>query len=337
MSRRTTLAAMDSGPTDEGAHLTQGSPRMDWPDLPAHVRARVEHLLGAPVVQAATQRGGFSPGVAARVRTADGGRAFVKAAGLDLNPGTPSIHRREAAVVADLPAGLPVPALLGSLDDGDWVALVLEDLPGRHPHLPWHADELDRVLTTVVDLHAELTPTPLSWAPTAWDDLEGDLTHWQRLASQPAPPPGLDGWTLRHLPALVELESGARQACAGDTLLHMDLRSDNLLVTDDDVRVVDWPWACVGHPLLDAAVFAITVATQGGPPPSQTVDALGTRHPDIRGADPDARAALAVALAGYFTASSLEPPPPGLPTLRAFQAAQGTVARQWVRDLCLPG
>lgn len=324
-------------PLVEPDHATQGSPRMDWDGLPAHVRTWVEDLLGAPVVEAATQRGGFSPGVAARVRTADGGRAFVKAAGLDLNPGTPSIHRREAAVVAGLPAGLPVPALLGSLDDADWVALVLEDLPGRHPLLPWRADELDRVLTTVADLHAALTPAPLFWAPAAWDDLEGDLTHWRRLESLPALPDGLDGWTLRHLHALVELEQGARQACAGRTLLHMDLRSDNLLVTDDDVRVVDWPWACVGHPLLDAAVFAITVATQGGPPPSQTVDALATRHPDVRGADDDARVALAVALAGYFTVSALDPPPPGLPTLRAFQAAQGAVARQWVRDLRLPG
>jgi hypothetical protein len=35
-------------------------------------------------------------------------------------------------------------------------------------------------------------------------------------------------------------------------------------------------------------------------------------------------------LAGYFTRHSLLPPPPGLPTLRAFQAAQGTVARRWL-------
>ena len=36
------------------------------------------------------------------------------------------------------------------------------------------------------------------------------------------------------------------------------------------------------------------------------------------------------ALAGYFTHRALQPPPPGLPTLRAFQAAQGEVARQWL-------
>jgi hypothetical protein len=38
-------------------------------------------------------------------------------------------------------------------------------------------------------------------------------------------------------------------------------------------------------------------------------------------------AAILRAVAGYFTCRAL-PPPPGLPTVRAFQAAQGEVARQ---------
>jgi hypothetical protein len=36
------------------------------------------------------------------------------------------------------------------------------------------------------------------------------------------------------------------------------------------------------------------------------------------------------AVAGFFTHRAPEPPPPGLPTVRAFQAAQGIVARGWV-------
>jgi hypothetical protein len=53
--------------------------RIPWSDLPARVRAEVERRLGSPVVAARTQTGGFSPGVAARLELADGGRAFVKA------------------------------------------------------------------------------------------------------------------------------------------------------------------------------------------------------------------------------------------------------------------
>ena len=39
---------------------------------------------------------------------------------------------------------------------------------------------------------------------------------------------------------------------------------------------------------------------------------------------------LGAAVAGYFTQRSNGPPPPGLPTVRQFQAAQGAIARRWI-------
>jgi hypothetical protein len=86
--------------------------RMQWAALPELVRAAVEAHLGAPVVEAVTQPGGFSPGVAARLRTADGRRAFVKAVGTELNPDSPKIYRDEVRITAALPASAPVPRLL---------------------------------------------------------------------------------------------------------------------------------------------------------------------------------------------------------------------------------
>ena len=44
-----------------------------------------------------------------------------------------------------------------------------------------------------------------------------------------------------------------------------------------------------------------------------------------------AEARIAAALAGYFIHRSRRPGPPGLPTVRAFQAAQGGVALDWLR------
>jgi hypothetical protein len=111
--------------------------RVPWHDLPPHVRVAVEEILGSPVVEAVSQRGGFSPGSADRVVTATGRRAFVKAVAGSINEGSPGLHRREIAVTASLPPTAPVPVLLGSHDDGDWVALVLTDVAGRHPRLPW--------------------------------------------------------------------------------------------------------------------------------------------------------------------------------------------------------
>ena len=58
-------------------------------------------------------------------------------------------------------------------------------------------------------------------------------------------------------------------ATAGDTLLHCDLRADNLLLTDDRVWVVDWPWGCTGQPWVDVANLAPSVGMQGGPSPAE--------------------------------------------------------------------
>jgi hypothetical protein len=65
---------------------------------------------------------------------------------------------------------------------------------------------------------------------------------------------------------------------------------------------------------------------QGGPPPEEVF----ARYARLRDADPADVTASIATVAGFFTRTALEPPPPGLPTVRAFQAAQGIVAREWL-------
>ena len=103
--------------------------------------------------------------------------------------------------------------------------------------------------------------------------------------------------------------------------MHADIRADNLLLTDDGVMVVDWPHACRGAAFADPVLFAPSVAMQGGPEPA----ALLARSRAGRDASREALAALVCALAGCFTERSLQPPPPGLPTVRRFQAAHAEV------------
>ena len=303
--------------------------RLRWDDLPDGVRRAVAARLGAPVVAAASQRGGFSPGVAARLRTAAGGRVFVKAVGPRPNPTSRALHRREAQITAALPPGVPAPRLLWSFEREGWVVLGFEDVDGRHPAQPWRGDELDRVLATLAALTAALTPSPVG-ADVAGRVAESDLVaagHWRRLRDdEDGVRHRLDPWSRRHLEALADLDAAAPEAVAGETLLHLDLRADNLLLTPDRVLVVDWPHARTGAPWLDALFLAPSVAMQGGPAPQD----LFARVPAAAAAPPaDVSAALA-AVAGFFTRLALLPAPPGLPTLRAFQDAQGVVAREWL-------
>jgi aminoglycoside phosphotransferase (APT) family kinase protein len=272
------------------------------------------------------QAGGFSPGVAARVQAADGRRVFVKAVGPELNPDSPDMFRQEARIVAALPATILVPRLLWSYDEGPdgWVMLVFEDIEGRNPAQPWRADELDRVIDALVELSAVLTPSTVD-APSASDAFASDICGWQLLLEEELSPQ-LDPWSVRHLEALAALEAAAPAAAQGRTLLHFDVRADNILLTADQVYFVDWPSACIGVPWIDLAASASSVAMQGGPQPED----LLMRHPAARKADPDAITAVVASVAGYLTRKALLPPPPGLPTVRAFQAAQGIEARRWL-------
>lgn len=303
--------------------------RIPWSELPERIRAEVERRLGSPVVTARTQDGGFSPGVAARLTLADGGRAFVKAVSPERNAITPSVYRREARIVAAIPTEAPVPRLLWTLDDDSdgWVVLAFEDVDGRQPTLPWRANELDLVLAAMAALAADLTPSPLR-PPLVADAAEAfgaaDDLSWASLVA--APNPALDEWSARHLQRLAALEASAGEAARGDTLQHFDIRADNLLISADGVRIVDWPHAHIGQPWLDLIWFAPSVTMQGGPLPEDLV----RRYPPARDADAGALDAVVAAVAAYFTAGSLLPPLPGLPTLRAFQAAQAEVARAWV-------
>lgn len=92
---------------------------------------------------------------------------------------------------------------------------------------------------------------------------------------------------------------------------------------------MDWPHACHGAAFAELVFLAPSVAMQGGPEPAGLLALSATG----RGVDAQALAATVCAVAGYLTYRSFQPAPAGLPTVRAFQAAQGEIARRWLAEL----
>jgi aminoglycoside phosphotransferase (APT) family kinase protein len=304
--------------------------RLPWSGVPAELRAAAERELGSAVTAAVTQSGGFSPGVAARVRLANGRRAFVKAVSAGQNPDSPGIHRAEARIAAALPASTPAPRFLGCVDQDDWVVLMFEDIEGHMPAQPWRADELDRVLAAMADLACSLDPAPID-APSVVGRTPSLGCGWSLLAeaaqARTDDLAGLDPWARDRLALLVAIEAGWADAASGEALVHSDIRADNILLTHNRVVFVDWPWACLAARWLDLVAMLPSVQMQGGPPAEQVF----ARHPVSKEADPDAVTAAITALAGFFVWQSRQLAPPGLPTLRAFQAAQGETALDWLQ------
>jgi hypothetical protein len=299
--------------------------RVHWDDIPAPARAAFERRLGARVVDAVTQPQGFSPGLAARLRLEDGRRVFLKAVSEQANPDTPDIHRREARILAALPATAPIARLLWSYDEMGWVALCLEDVEGRHPHEPWTGSDLELVIASVEQMSRDLTPSPVQLDDTVTGFFQHTANGW--VIARERGETRLDGWATRNLDRLAELERRAPGAVDGDALVHCDIRADNLLIAGDRVYVLDWPWARIGAAWVDLVAMAPSVEMQGGPACEDFLARL-----DLRGVPREAIDAVVCSLAGFFIVRSLEPAPPGIPTVRAFQAAQGRVAIAWLRE-----
>ena len=167
----------------------------------------------------------------------------------------------------------------------------------------------------------------MATAQSSSDAHAGLFGHWQRLVDQPVD--NLDAWSSRHLEDLAALEAGVADAIRGDRLVHLDLRSDNVIFATDGRQhdvIVDWPGASVGAAWIDLVGLLPALELDGGPTPEEMFE----QHPVGRAADPDSVTTFVAAIAGYLTRMSLMPPPPGLPTLRPFQAAQGRIARRWL-------
>lgn len=308
----------------------RGRARPTWPELPLPVRAAVEARLGAPVTGWRSHDGGYSPGFASTVRTPRG-PVFVKAVD-GAHEFAAGAYRAEAARHAVLPPGAPTPRLRWWLEvpDGGWVVLCFDAVQGRSPRTPWLDDELGMVVALARQVAEH--ELPAGTIPAAGEQLPQGF--WARLADErPAGLGTYDPWVAANVERLAHLEAPLSQAAEGRWLQHGDLRGDNVLLRGDGTAVaVDWPYAFRGAAFCDLVGMLPSVQLEGGPRPQD----LLARHPLPPGTDEDAVTCYLAALTGFFVHSSLQPPPPGIPHVRAFQRAQAEVCVPWLRDR-LPG
>ena len=298
--------------------VQSGGNRPDWGDLADDVKARIERLVGGRVVGSRPAVGGYSPGFASTLTTADGTRHFVKAMSDELTPGGPDLYRRERDVLRRLPPASPTAHLTATADDGEWIVLVYDQIDGRIPD-PSRPDDLASMLDTYRVLADTLTPSPVelpaieqAWGPRF------DLWQHARADEPIGDHPALL-WARDQQPVIRALAASWRQATAGTTLVHGDLRADNMLITDHGVVVLDWPEACIGAPWLDLVLALPSIGMFCG---TETIETILATHPLTRDADDDSLDSALAALAGFFAINAGHLAPPGLPNLRAFQLDQ---------------
>ncbi|MFT4229383.1 MAG: phosphotransferase [Microbacterium sp.] len=309
------------------------SSRIQWEEVDARLRAETERMLGSTVVEAASQPGGFSPGSADRVLLADGRRVFVKTGSTADNPDIVQFHRREAEIAARLDRSLPVPSFVGVVDLKDRIALALEDVAGRAPTTPWRSEEL----LATLDAFATIGRTRAPEIAALGDMRNAGATYgagWSRLANElpelPALPDDLGEWVTANRTVLTRRGAEMADASAGDRLVHLDARADNILIRPDgSVTVVDWPWAARGAGWIDALALLFNVRVSDA---TADVEAIVQEHPVFEAMPAEHADSVLAGFAGHFLFVSQGPPVPGIPTLRAFQFEQSVAILRWLRE-----
>ncbi|MET8543944.1 aminoglycoside phosphotransferase family protein [Kitasatospora sp. NPDC004799] len=305
--------------------------RPGWLQLPAPVRSLIERRLGGRVTAGPSAGDGFTPGFAA-VLHGPKGPQFVKAANGASDPVIADCYRREALINRALPAAVPAPRLRWLEEDDGWVVLGLDAVAGaRTPADPWRPAELAAVLDTCTAIARELErPTgalldvglrPVAEESTdAWRDLASGGGDWADR---------LPGWFPRGLvDPLAELESGWAAATAGHSVLHWDLRRDNVLFDGrGKAWVCDWNWPCLGASWLDLTVLLAAAHADG-----HDASRLFADHPTARGVAPEQLDTALAALAGLFLRSGTQPPKPDSPELRGHQTWCGEVVLNWLSE-----
>jgi hypothetical protein len=302
--------------------------RTGWSDLPPEIHREVSRLLGGDIVEAVSQSAGFSPGSADRVRTEAGRRAFVKAVSRHRNPDSIGMHRRELTVMRSLPSTVRAPRLLGSFDNGEWVALVLEDVSGRHPGSATDGSDVLAVLAAVESLPLA-RGAEMPALPEASDELADDFAGLSQLRAEGATN-DLPSWVQQNLVSLEAFANHGSTAVLGDYLVHLDCRADNILIDDSgNAWIVDWPWAAIGAHWLDGLTYLLDARLRG-----ERVDAeaILREHPLFAGVPRADIDAVLAGLMGLFFERSRLPAPQSMPTLRRFQLDQAMAAMAWLQE-----
>lgn len=273
------------------------------------IEERVAALVGSRVMTLRpVQSRGYAAAFHAIAELEDGRTAFVKSGAEEVTSG---FLRQEIPIYRAV-SGPFMPALLGA-DEGDPPILVLEDLSGAHWVPPWDEGAVEAVLAALGTVAAT---TPPEWLDPLEKERDWLLGGWAEIARDPEPfltlGLGSGSWLRKNLPVL--RNAAESTVLEGDALLHLDVRSDNLCLTERGAVLFDWNHAHIGNPHVDIAAWASSLHLEGGPQPEAVL-------PD----SPE----LAAALAGFFAARAGLPPPKTAPHVRPFQLAQARIALRW--------
>lgn len=294
--------------------------RLEWAHLPPWLRDEIEARCGAPVLGAESIEAGFTPGMATVLTCADGSRHFVKAASHRAQRTFAASYVVEVRHLRTLPPSAPAPALLWVLEDPDWIAFSTTHVDATPVERPWRRVDLEACLDALATIAETFTPAPRTMdLPTFVSETAAWPQAWQGL-TPPTHPERRD--------EAVELARRGAELLTGETLVHGDVRADNVLLLDDGrAWLCDWNWPATGPAWIDSMMLLASAHGDG-----VDVEEVMASRPLLREAPSEAVDSLLALMAGYFLRAGCGSVPPNSPHVRDHQYWTGTVCWLWLAE-----
>lgn len=277
------------------------------------LRARVGSILGSEVTGVQPAIRGYSGSRRWVISLANGSKVFLKVGRSDH---TRARLREEARFYQSFQMSF-TPELVAFEDDAESPVLIVEDLSYATWPPPWTTEQVERVLDTLKQVASSTPPEHLPSLERYRETLSG----WERVEEDASAFLSMGMATNYWLDSALPVLKGASEQAdlSGSSLVHFDVRSDNVAFLPDRTVLVDWSIPAIGNPLADLVGWVPSLHVEGGPAPHEIVGSEGS--------------ALVALITGYWASQAGLPPPEGAPHVRQVQRAQLEVSLPWAARL----
>jgi len=221
-----------------------------------------------------------------------------------------------------IPPNPMVARLHATYDDGEWIALLFEDIDGRHPDLCARADT-DLVGAAIDDLTNVCTPSPWPGAQRLDAAARVQTSWWPQADHVPR-------WLMGHRDDLEAFQRRLVPAVEGSTLCQRDVAADNILITADRVVFIDLAWVSLGAAWVDTMHLACAAVADGLP--VRDADAVLARGRHARGIGAEVLTGYLANLAGAAYVKARRADPHNLPALQEFRRSRADALLTWLRS-----
>lgn len=315
--------------------MTAREAKPQWSQVPLSLYDELESLLGSRPMSGEIVWGSYSPSASFRIQLENGQAVFAKGS----YPGQDSFgviaNRREAEIYESVTKLARVaPHYYGHVERDGWFLTVLEQLTPIQPSLPWTESKLRDVFAKVGELHTlypDRASVPalvhnLNVDPFCGSILRGEegfslLTgdeQWDKVAACLPDVPDAKAWLLQERSKMIALEQKLQHLPDTQRLMHLDLRSDNIVFDKDRGAVLlDWPCISWGPVGMDLAYFLLACEAEGAGP-AESFWPLVQQETGYQFKEENWQAQMASAV-GFLASHAIKGEIPELPRLRSWQ------------------